>query len=174
MSDKYKLIFFTFRRRFTWSVMPRLENVGSSRLVGAFMAFSLVIGYSCCRDGWCSRMFLYTLLRGVGLTWLLSLSTWRIDVDGLACPLHRPTVHSCQMRTHGLMLGNVLSCRCSGRWCLIGGCKALGLDICGGADWLGTCVIEFYTNRIDFTRICFPYVGIIMMWMCVSLILLPF
>jgi hypothetical protein len=32
------------------------------------------------------------------------------DVDGLACPLHRPTAHSHQTRGHGFLLGDVLSC----------------------------------------------------------------
>jgi hypothetical protein len=31
------------------------------------------------------------------------------DVDGLAYPLHRPTVRSCQTRRHGLLPGVVLS-----------------------------------------------------------------
>jgi hypothetical protein len=50
----------------------------------------------------------------------------------------------------------------------------LGLDICGGADHLGTCVIEFYTEHIAFSRIHLPYVGIIMVCMHVSLVELPF
>jgi hypothetical protein len=33
-----------------------------------------------------------------------------VDVDGLAYPLHQPTVRSCQMRGQGLLLGVVLSC----------------------------------------------------------------
>jgi hypothetical protein len=43
-----------------------------------------------------------------------------VDVDGLACPLHHPMTWSCQTRGHGLLPGVVLSCRCSGRWCLFG------------------------------------------------------
>jgi hypothetical protein len=50
----------------------------------------------------------------------------------------------------------------------------LGLDICGGIDHLVTYVIEFYTERIAFTRIFLPYVGIIMVCMCVSLVELLF
>jgi hypothetical protein len=30
------------------------------------------------------------------VTWRLSLSIWGVDMDGLAYPLHRPTVCSCQ------------------------------------------------------------------------------
>jgi hypothetical protein len=48
-----------------------------------------------------------------------------VDVDGLAYTQHRPTVHSCQMRGQGLLLGTILSCRCSGRWCLSGDVKLL-------------------------------------------------
>jgi hypothetical protein len=39
-----------------------------------------------------------------------------VDLDGLACPLHRPTTYSRQMRGLGLLAGAVLSHRCSGRW----------------------------------------------------------
>jgi hypothetical protein len=38
----------------------------------------------------------------------------RVDVDGPACPLHRPTIHSYQVRVHGLMLGAALSHRVVG------------------------------------------------------------
>jgi hypothetical protein len=65
-----------------------------------------------------------------------------VDVDGLACPLHRPMNYSRQMRGHGFLPG--------------------------------TCIIEFYTERIAFTRIYLPYVGIIMVCMHVSLVKLPF
>jgi hypothetical protein len=58
-----------------------------------------------------------------GFTWQLSLPTWGVDVDGLACPLHRSTLCRCQMRGHGLLLGTILSCRCSGRWHLSGDVK---------------------------------------------------
>jgi hypothetical protein len=36
------------------------------------------------------------------------------------------------------------------------------MDICGCADCLSTCVIEFYIERVVFIMICLPYVGIIM------------
>jgi hypothetical protein len=35
-------------------------------------------------------------------------------------------------------------------------------------------VSEFYTKHIAFTRICLPYVGIITVCMCVSVVELPF
>jgi hypothetical protein len=71
---------------------------------------------------------------------------------------------------------SALSCLVAavGGGALLGDVKPPGLDICGGVDCLGTCVIEFYMECIAFTRICFPYVGIIIMRMRVSLILLPF
>jgi hypothetical protein len=37
-----------------------------------------------------------------GFTWRLSFPTWRVDVEGLAYPLHRPMTHSYQVRGHGL------------------------------------------------------------------------
>jgi hypothetical protein len=57
---------------------------------------------------------------------------------------------------------------------LLGDAKRPGLDICGCLDRLGTCVIEFYTESIIFTRICLPYVGLIIVCMRVSLVKLPF
>jgi hypothetical protein len=57
---------------------------------------------------------------------------------------------------------------------LLGDAKPLGLNICNGVDRLGTCVIEFYMERITFTTICLPYVGIIMVCMHVSSVELPF
>jgi hypothetical protein len=48
------------------------------------------------------------------------------------------------------------------------------LDICEGVDRLGTYVIEFYMECIAFTRIYLPYVGIIMVCICVSLVEIPF
>jgi hypothetical protein len=55
----------------------------------------------------------------------------------------------------------------------LGDAKPPGLDICGAVDRLGSCVIEFYIECIAFTKICVPYVGIIMVCMCVSLVELP-
>jgi hypothetical protein len=36
-----------------------------------------------------------------------------VDVDGLACPLHRPMACGHKTRGHGLLPGAVLSCCCS-------------------------------------------------------------
>jgi hypothetical protein len=36
-----------------------------------------------------------------------------VDVDGLASPLPRPMAYGCQTRGHGLLLGAILSRRCS-------------------------------------------------------------
>jgi hypothetical protein len=44
------------------------------------------------------EMILRELASRSGFTWRLSLPTWGVDVDGLADPLHRPTVRSCQER----------------------------------------------------------------------------
>jgi hypothetical protein len=98
-----------------------------------------------------------------------------VDVDRLAYPLHRPMTCSHQMRGQGLLSGTVLSSHVAmSGGALLGDVKLSGLDICGGIDRLGTCVIEFYTKSIAFTRICLPYVGIIMVCMHVSLVELPF
>jgi hypothetical protein len=52
-----------------------------------------------------------------GFTWRLSIPTGGVrgDVDGLAYPLHRPMVHSCQARGQGFPPGVVSSYRCSRR-----------------------------------------------------------
>jgi hypothetical protein len=57
---------------------------------------------------------------------------------------------------------------------LLGDAKPQGLDICGGIDRLGTRVINVYMECIAFTKICLPYVGIIMVCMRISLVELPF
>jgi hypothetical protein len=49
-----------------------------------------------------------------------------VDVDGLACPLHWPMVHSCEIGNRAYLPGVVLSCRYSGRWCLLGDVKQPG------------------------------------------------
>jgi hypothetical protein len=78
-----------------------------------------------------------------------------VDADGLACPLHYPMVCSSQMRGCGLLPRAVLSHRAKvGGHALLGDAKPSGLDVCLGADHLGTCVIEFYIERVAFTRIC--------------------
>jgi hypothetical protein len=97
------------------------------------------------------------------------------DVDGLAGPLHRPMTCSHQTRGHGFLPGAALSRHVAvGGGALLGDTQPLGLDICGGVDYLGTYVIEFYIERIAFTRVCLPYAGIIMVCMRVSLVELPF
>jgi hypothetical protein len=52
-----------------------------------------------------------------------------VDVDELACPLHRPTACSHQTRGQGLLPGVVLSHHYSGRWRISRDVKLLGLDI---------------------------------------------
>jgi hypothetical protein len=97
-----------------------------------------------------------------------------VDVDRLACPLHYPTAFSHQTMGQGFLPGVILSRRAIvGGGALLGDTKPPGLDICGGANQLGTCVIKFYIEHVAFTRICSPKVGIIMMYMRVSLVELP-
>jgi hypothetical protein len=48
------------------------------------------------------------------------------------------------------------------------------LDIWWRVDHLGTCVTEFYMEYIVFTRICLPYVRVIMAFMRIPLVELPF
>jgi hypothetical protein len=42
-------------------------------------------------------------------TWLLSLPMWGVDVNGLACPLHRPMACSHQTRGHSFLPSAALS-----------------------------------------------------------------
>jgi hypothetical protein len=54
-----------------------------------------------------------------------------VDVDGLACPLHRPMACSCHTRGQGFLLGAVSSHRVAvGGGALLGDLKPPGLDIC--------------------------------------------
>jgi hypothetical protein len=53
-----------------------------------------------------------------------------VDVDGLAYPLHLPTVCSHQMRGHGFLSGTALSCRTAvGGGAFPGDAKPSGSDI---------------------------------------------
>jgi hypothetical protein len=61
--------------------------------------------------------------RGSFVMWLLGEG---VNVDGLAYPLHWPTVGSSQVRGHDLLPGAVLSCRCTEQWCLLGDVKPPG------------------------------------------------
>jgi hypothetical protein len=53
---------------------------------------------------------------------------------------------------------------------LLGDMPPLVLDICEGVDCLGIYIIDFYIERIAFTRVCLPYVGIVTVCMRVSLV----
>jgi hypothetical protein len=54
----------------------------------------------------------------------------RVDVDGLACPLHHPTAYSRQTRGQSFLLGAALSHHVTvGGGTFPGGVKPLGLDI---------------------------------------------
>jgi hypothetical protein len=76
-----------------------------------------------------------------------------VDVDRLACPLHRPTVCDHQTRGQSLQSGAALSHHATvGGGAFPGGVKSLGLDIQWSVDRLGTCVIESYMEKTIFTR----------------------
>jgi hypothetical protein len=60
------------------------------------------------------RMVLGDVVSLLDFTWLLSLPTWGVDVDGLAYPLHHPTVHGSQMRNRASCL--VLPCPIAPQW----------------------------------------------------------
>jgi hypothetical protein len=65
------------------------------------------------------------------------------------------------MRGHSFLLGaNLSHCVAVGGGALLGDVKPPSLDISGGIDRIGTCVSDFYTERIAFIRICLPCVGI--------------
>jgi hypothetical protein len=95
-----------------------------------------------------------------------------VNVDGLACPLHRPMTCNRQMRGQGHLPAIFLSRCCSGRWRRSGDVKPppSSLDIWWRVDRLGTCVTEFYMKYIVLTRICLPYVRAIMAFRHVLLV----
>jgi hypothetical protein len=104
-------------------VGPRLEMVGLLSSVGDSMAFfwasrcSLWLLSVLCaevddarddtrRGSFAKRLYLTAMPSHVG-----------VDVDGLAHPLHQPTICSGQVWGQGLLSGAVLSCLCSRqRW----------------------------------------------------------
>jgi hypothetical protein len=61
------------------------------------------------------------------------------------------------------LLGTILSHRATvGGGALLGDARPLGSGTCGGADYLGTCIIDLYIGCMAFTRVCLPYVRIVM------------
>jgi hypothetical protein len=73
------------------------------------------------------------------------LSHVGVDVDSLACPLHRPMAYGHQMRGQSFLPGAVLSYRVAvGGGTILGDAKPPGLDIQWSVDCLGTCVTESY------------------------------
>jgi hypothetical protein len=58
----------------------------------------------------------------------------------------------------------------SGRWPLFGGVKPPGLDISCGVDHPGTCEIEFYMEKLTFTRACLSDIKVIVGIMRVALV----
>jgi hypothetical protein len=75
------------------------------------MAFWMCFLSPGCSGRQCSVWFLETLPHGISFTWLLSLPTWGVDVDGPACPLHYLTASSRQTRGHNFLSGTTLSHR---------------------------------------------------------------
>jgi hypothetical protein len=62
--------------------------------------------------------------------YLVAKSHIGVNVDGLACPLHRPTVCVCQTIGHSFLSGAALSHRAIvGSGALLRGGQPLGLDI---------------------------------------------
>jgi hypothetical protein len=68
------------------------------------------ISWRCCFAAW---LYLATKPSHVG-----------VNVDGLGCPLHRPTAYNHQTSGQCLLPGAILSHRCSGQCCLFGECEA--------------------------------------------------
>jgi hypothetical protein len=97
-----------------------------------------------------------------------------VDMDGLSCPYSDLQPAAIQTRGQSFLPGTVLP-----RRALVGGGALRGdtqppvLDACGGVDCLGICIIDFYIEHMDFTKVCLPYTRIIMVCMCVSLAKLP-
>jgi hypothetical protein len=79
-----------------------------------------------------------------------------------------------QMRGQSFLSGVILS-----HHAVVGGgalqldTRAPVLDACGCVGCLGTCIIDFYIEHMDFTRVCLPYARIITVHMHVSLAKLP-
>jgi hypothetical protein len=95
-------------------------------------------------------------------------------VDGLACPLHRPTAYNCQMRGQGLLSGIILSRHCSRWWHLCEDVKPLGLGYLVESWSPGYLCYQVLHGVYCFTMICLPYVKVIMAFMRVPLAELPF
>jgi hypothetical protein len=108
------------------------------------------------------------LLLDAGLTWLLSLPTR--GRCGWAClspaqpPIEGIRLPSDTVSSHHTAVGS---------GALLGDARPLDLDTYGGVDCLGTYIINVCIGCMAFTRVCLPYVGIVMMCMHVFLVKLP-
>jgi hypothetical protein len=70
-----------------------------------------------------------------------------VDLDGLACALHRPTTYNHQTRGPDFLPGALLSYRvAAGDGPLLWDVKPPGLDICEGVDLLGLAPQSFTWN----------------------------
>jgi hypothetical protein len=70
-----------------------------------------------------------------------------VDVDGLACPLHRPIVCSSQTKGYGFLSGATLSCHAIvGSGAFPVDAKPTSVDIGWRVDRLGTCLNQIFTR----------------------------
>jgi hypothetical protein len=94
-----------------------------------------------------------------------------VDVDRLACPLHRPTVCGRPIRGQSFMSGVALSHHAAvGGGAFLEGAKPLGLVIWWRVDCPATCAIESYVKKFAFIKARLSYVKVIMAIMRVSFI----
>jgi hypothetical protein len=110
------------------------------------------------------------LLLDVVLTWTLSLPMQGGGQCGWAC------LSPVQLSSEGTRLPvrhRLVPLCSSGRGALLGDARPLDFGTCGGADYLGTWIIDFYIGCMAFTRVCLHYVGIIIMCMRVFLVKSP-
>jgi hypothetical protein len=72
-------------------------------------------------------------------------------MNGLACPLLRPVACDRSYVETGFPARRHLAPSCKGgRWRFTRGYATPVLDACGGVDCLGTCIIDFYIERMAF------------------------
>jgi hypothetical protein len=78
-----------------------------------------------------------------------------VDVNGLACSLHHPTVYSHQKGGQSFLTSTAPSCHVAvSSGILPGDAKHLGLDILCVVDRSGTCKAESYLEKPAFTKAC--------------------
>jgi hypothetical protein len=94
-----------------------------------------------------------------------------VDVDELACSLHRPIVYSRQRGGQSFLTGAAPSCHVAvGGGIFPGDVKPLGLDILHCVDCPGICKTESYIEKPAFTKTCLSDIRVIMVIMNVPLV----